>query len=102
MGLNLIGKIAKVIKIFYGATERMKTMKYDQNYKDSLSKLRCIMEARMRGHMYFTDEINKQTSAHISLCSPVKHNISFSCFLLADRTTVDCCGFMRNRSIKLN
>ena len=56
------------------------------------------MEARMRGHVYFTDDIKKQTSAHISPCSPVKHNTSFSCFLLTDRTTVNCCGYTHSIS----
>ena len=52
----------------------------------------------MRGYVYFTDDIKKQTSAHISPCSPVKHNTSFSCFLLTDRTTVNCCGYTHSIS----
>ena len=38
-----------------------------------------------------------QTSAHTSPCLPVKHNTSFSCFLL--KTTVDCCGYTLSISL---
>ena len=38
-----------------------------------------------------------QTSAHISPCSPAKHNTSFSCFFL--KTIVDCCGYTLSLSV---
>ena len=38
-----------------------------------------------------------QTSAHISPCSPAKHNTSFSCFFL--KTIVDCCGYTLSLSL---
>ena len=36
-------------------------------------------------------------SAHTSLCSPAKHNTSFSCFFL--KTIVDCCGYTLSLSL---
>ena len=41
-----------------------------------------------------------QTSAHISPCSPAKHNTSFSCFFL--KTIVDCCGYTLSLSLSTN
>ena len=38
-----------------------------------------------------------QTSAHISPCSPAKHNTSFSRFFL--KTIVDCCGYTLSLSL---
>ena len=38
-----------------------------------------------------------QTSAHISPCSPAKHDTSFRCFFL--KTIVDCCGYTLSLSL---
>ena len=41
--------------------------------------------------------VSYATSAHISPCSPAKHNISFTCFFL--KTIVDCCGYTLSLSL---
>ena len=41
--------------------------------------------------------VSMETSAFVSPCLPIKHNTSFSFFLL--KTTIDCCGYTLSISL---